>query len=181
MIWINAALSQVFSEHVNYANCTDRRGAARVWKLKEQLLLLRLCSWRCGKSPAHTPIPVSLFVCWWWIFYCFMSVFLTIMEYLQSASHLTSILLSAKSLSAFEKRLLYENKGAWNKSRNAKISCTFWPLSERDYSIREIYGNPANFTLLNFHLCSNIVLKAAQKYAVYLEWRSAEAVTHFEG
>lgn len=109
-----------------------------------------------------------------------MSVFLAIMEYLQSAMHLTSILLSAKSLSAFQKRLLYENKGAWDKSRNAKISCRFWPLSERDYSIREIYGNAANFTLLNFHLCSNIVL-TKQKYAVYLELRSAEAVARFEG
>lgn len=180
MIWINAALSHVFPGHVNYANCADRRGTTRVWKLKEQLLLW-LCSLHCVKKTAPSPIPVSLFVCWWWIFYCFMSVFLALMEYLQSALHLTSILLSAKSLSAFEKRLLYENKGAWDKSRNAKISCTFWPLSERDYSIREIYGNPANFTLLNFHLCSNIVLKAEQKYAVYLEWRSAEAATHFEG
>lgn len=103
------------------------------------------------------------------------------MEYLQSASHLTSILLSAKSQSAFQKRLLYENTRGWDKRRNAKISCKFWPLSEKDYSIREIYGNPANFTLLNFHLCSNIVLKSEQKYAVYLELRSAEAVPYFEG
>lgn len=110
-----------------------------------------------------------------------MSVFLAIIEYLQSASHLTSILLSAKSRSAFQKRLLYENTRGWDKRRNAKISCKFWPLSERDYSIREIYGNPANFTLLNFHLCSNIVLKAEQKYAVYLELRSAEAVPHLKG
>lgn len=50
---------------------------------------------------------------------------------------------------------------------------------QKYHYIREIYGNLANFTLLNFHLCSNIVLKAEQKYAVYLELRSAEAVPHF--
>lgn len=39
---INAALTHVFSGDVNYANCTDRRGTTRVWKLKEQLPLLCL-------------------------------------------------------------------------------------------------------------------------------------------
>ena len=57
------------------------------------------------------------------------------------------------------------------KGGNATISCKFCPLSERDYSIREIYGNAADFTLLNFHLCSNIVLKPEQKYVIYLELR----------
>lgn len=57
------------------------------------------------------------------------------------------------------------------KGRNAKMSGKFYPLSERDNSIREIYGNAANFTLLNFHLCSNIISKPEQKYAVYLELR----------
>lgn len=57
------------------------------------------------------------------------------------------------------------------KGRNATISCKFCPLSERDYSIREIYGNAADFTLLNFHLCSNIILKPEQKYVIYLELR----------
>lgn len=178
---MNAAFLHLFSGDVNYANCPAGRGTTRVWKLKEHLSLLCLCSLRCVGSSAHSPIPLTLFVRWWWIFDCFTSVFLAIMEYLQSASHLTSILLSAKSLSAFEKRLLYENKGAWDKSRNAKISCTFWPLSERDKSIREIYGNPANFTLLNFHLCSNIVLKAEQKYVVYLELRSARQLCILKG
>lgn len=57
------------------------------------------------------------------------------------------------------------------KGRNTTISCKFCPLSERDYSIREIYGNAADYTLLNFHLCSNIILKAEQKYAIYLKLR----------
>lgn len=57
------------------------------------------------------------------------------------------------------------------KGRNATISCKFCPLPERDYSIREIYGNAADVTLLNFPLCSDIVLKPEQKYVIYLELR----------
>lgn len=57
------------------------------------------------------------------------------------------------------------------KGRNATVCCKFCPLSERDYSIREIYGNADDFTLLNFHLCNNIVLKNGQKYVIYLELR----------
>lgn len=45
-----------------------------------------------------------------------------------------------------------------------------YPLSKRNYSIREIYGNAADFTFLNFPLCSNIIFKPEQpKYAIYLE------------
>jgi len=51
----------------------------------------------------------------------------------------------------------------------ATISYKFCPLSEMDYSIRQIYVNVANFTLLNFHLCSNIILKHGQKCVIYLE------------
>ena len=57
------------------------------------------------------------------------------------------------------------------KGRNATMSCKCYTLYERDYSIREIYGNAADFNLLNFHLCSNMVLKPVQKYVIYLELR----------
>lgn len=46
------------------------------------------------------------------------------------------------------------------KGKKATVSCKFGPLADGDYSIREIYGNVRRFTLVNFHLWSNIILKA---------------------
>lgn len=58
---------------------------------------------------------------------------------------LTSIVLSAKSLSASKKDFYMKIRELGMKGRNATVSCKFCPLSERDYSIREIYGNAGWF------------------------------------